>query len=109
MSAKSDALAKQVVDAIKIYVARALEPVNAKLATLEARAGVSITAQNVQVPGMENVAAMMGKLDATLREPVKPVYDGNGRLVSAAREPSPDAARIAALEDRIAALEARQQ
>jgi hypothetical protein len=70
-------------------------------------AGVNLKADNVTVDGMDQVAAMMERLDATLRSPTKPIYDKDGVLVGARREALPGDTSNAALEARIAAIEAQ--
>src|SRR5688500_11828803 len=53
---------------------------------LEARgAGVSVVADSVAIPGLDEVANMVARLNATLRAPMKPIYDGRGVLIGARR------------------------
>lgn len=50
-----------------------------------AGSGVTIKADNVTVSGMEDVANMLQRLDATLRSPVTPIYGKDGMLIGAKR------------------------
>jgi hypothetical protein len=96
-----------------LKVLKSRRPRNAKLAPVPAVGpGVTIQAHGgVSVDGLEQVAAMMQRLDATLRAPVKPIYDENGILVGARRsalpgdESSAGGATLAAMEARLKAVE----
>lgn len=71
----------------KVQLLKRVDALELRCRELEARgaAGVSITAENVAVPGVEQLAKMMQRLDATLARPVKPVYDSRGILIGARR------------------------
>jgi len=118
----SDAIAQVQAEerALKRYwtgvflkVLKSRRPRNAKRAPVPAVGpGVTIQAHGgVSVDGLEEVAAMMQRLDATLRSPVKPVYDANGILIGARRsalpgdESSDGGATLAAMEARLKAVE----
>jgi hypothetical protein len=105
------AMMDRVTAAVKGYVERSLAPINQRLNAVEARTGVSINANSVSIPGMESVAEMMNKLDATMRAPSTPIYDERGKLIGVRRDIGADAGQGAyvALEARVKALEALLQ
>lgn len=80
---------KRVIAKIASVIVERTQPLAKRVSKMEAGAhggGVTIRSEHVTVDGMEHVAGMMERLDATLRSPVKPIYGPDGMLVGARRE-----------------------
>ncbi len=90
MTADTKSLARRMVQAVRSFVATKTDPLTARLRALELRCAVL---ERVWANGERSVGVVQSEqleeLIATLKMPVAPIHDKNGKLIGARRTENP--------------------